>query len=57
METLKVYRVKIEISPERIVMRDRNGKVLDEYVRPKPETPLGKFGFKGEVALSIAELR
>jgi eukaryotic-like serine/threonine-protein kinase len=57
MEALKVYRLKFEIGPERIVVRDRNGKVLDEYVRPKPETPLGKFGFKSEVALSIAGLR
>ncbi len=57
MENLKVYRVKIEISAEKIVIRDRRGKVLDEFVRPKPEAPLGKFGFRGEVALSIAELR
>jgi eukaryotic-like serine/threonine-protein kinase len=57
MENLKVYRVKLEISPERIVVRNRGGKLLDEYVRPKPETALGKFGFRGEVALSIAELR
>ncbi len=57
MEALKVYRVKIEISPDRIVIRDRSGKALDEYIRPKPEAPLGKFGFRGEVALSIAELR
>jgi len=57
MEALKVYRVKIEISPESIVVRDRGGKMLDEYVRPKPEAALGKFGFRGEVALSIAELR
>ena len=57
MEGLKVYRLKIAISPERIVVKDRDGKVLDEYVRPKPEAQLGKFGFRGEVALSIAELR
>jgi serine/threonine protein kinase len=57
MESLKVYRVKLEISPERIVVRNRGGEVLDEYIRPKPETPLGKFGFRGEVAVSIAELR
>ncbi|MGA7412138.1 MAG: protein kinase [Bryobacteraceae bacterium] len=57
MENLKVYRVGIEISPERIIIRNRAGKVLDEYARPKPEAPLGKFGFRGEVALSIAELR
>jgi eukaryotic-like serine/threonine-protein kinase len=57
MEALKVYRLKIEVSPEKIVIRDRGGKVLDEYVRPRPEVPLGKLGFKGEVALSIADLR
>jgi hypothetical protein len=57
MGGLKVYRLKLEIGPERIVIRDRDGKALDEYVRPKPEAPLGKFGFRGEVALSIAELR
>ncbi len=57
MEALKVYRLKIEITPEKLIVRDRNGKALDEYARPKPEVPLGKFGFKSEVALSIAELR
>jgi hypothetical protein len=45
------YTIQIEIAPERIVIRDAQGKALDEYQRPDPELPLGTFGFKGDVAL------
>ena len=47
------YTLQIEISPERIVIGDTRGNVLDQYQRPNRIEPLGKFGFKGDVALAI----
>jgi serine/threonine-protein kinase len=57
MESLKVWRVGIDITNERVAIRNADGKPLDEYKRPKPEAGLGKFGFRGWAALSIAGLR
>ena len=57
MDTLNVWRVEIDITPERIVIKNADGRQLDEFKRPKPEVALGKFGFRGWVALSIAGLR
>src|SRR5262249_37894837 len=36
------YMLQIEISPERIVVKDEGGKVLDQYTRPNASEPLGK---------------
>ncbi len=47
------YTIQIDISAERIVIKDAQGKVLDEYQRPDRARPLGKFGFKGDVALAV----
>jgi hypothetical protein len=47
------YTLQIEIGPDRIVIRDAQGKELDQYERPKRDEPLGKFGFKGDVALVV----
>ena len=47
------YTIQIEISPERIVIKDAQGKTLDQYQRPDRAQPLGKFGFKGDVALAV----
>jgi hypothetical protein len=47
------YTLQIDISPERILIRDTRGNQLDEYPRPNRTEPLGKFGFKGEVSLAI----
>jgi eukaryotic-like serine/threonine-protein kinase len=47
------YAILIEIGSDRIVIRDAQGKELDQYQRPVPAEPLGKFGFKGEVALVV----
>ena len=47
------YTLQIDISPERILIRDTQGNQLDEYQRPNRTEPLGKFGFKGDVALVI----
>jgi hypothetical protein len=57
MDPLKVWRVGIDITNEHVVVRNADGKQLDEFKRPKPEASLGKFGFRGWVALSIAGLR
>jgi hypothetical protein len=47
------YAIRIDIGPDRIVIRDAQGKELDQYQRPNPAEPLGKFGFKGDVALVV----
>jgi hypothetical protein len=51
MDSGTVYRIAVEITPATVVLRDRNGKVLDSIKR---QGPPGKFGFQDEVALSIA---
>ena len=47
------YTIQIEISQERIVIKDAQGKVLDQYQRPDRSQPLGKFGFRGDLALAV----
>ena len=47
------YTIQIDISAERIVIKDAQGKVLDQYQRPDRTQPPGKFGFKGEVSLAV----
>jgi hypothetical protein len=48
--------LQIEIAPEQIVIRDAKGNQLDRYERPNRTEPVGKFGFKGEVALAIRKV-
>ena len=50
---IESYTIQIEITSERIIIRDVQGKVLDQYQRADGTQPLGKFGFKGDVALAI----
>jgi serine/threonine-protein kinase len=45
--------IKVDVSPARIVVTDSRGRVLDNYDRPNPSQALGKFGIKGEVALTL----
>jgi hypothetical protein len=47
------YTIQIDISAERIVIKDAQGKVLDQYQRPDRAQPLGKFGFRGDLALAV----
>jgi hypothetical protein len=47
------YAIQIDISSDRIIIREAQGKELDQYKRPNPAVSLGKFGFKGEVALRV----
>jgi hypothetical protein len=50
MGTDEIWRVEISIKRNKIVITS-NGKILDEFARPDPSAPLGKFGFKGDVEL------
>jgi serine/threonine protein kinase len=52
-KSLDSITLKIEISPQRIVVRGPLGRDLDLYDRLNPSVPLGKFGFHGDVALRI----
>jgi hypothetical protein len=47
------YTIQIEVSPERIVIKDGQGNELDRYERPNRTEPLGRFGFKGDVSLAV----
>jgi serine/threonine-protein kinase len=46
-----VYRLIVEITPGTVMVRDRNGKVLDSIRRLGAP---GKFGFEDDVTLSVA---
>jgi serine/threonine-protein kinase len=48
--------LQIDIAPERIAIRDAQGHELDTYNRPNPREPLGRFGFKGDVALMVKKV-
>jgi hypothetical protein len=50
------YTIQVEIGLDRIVIKDAQGTVLDQYDRPNRAAPLGKFGFKGEVALTVKKV-
>jgi hypothetical protein len=47
------YTIQIDISAERILIKDAQGKALDQYPRPDRTQALGKFGFKGDVTLAV----
>jgi hypothetical protein len=47
------YTLQIDITQERVIIRDAQGNVLDDYQRPSRAEALGRFGFKGDVAMAI----
>jgi serine/threonine-protein kinase len=47
------YTIQIEISAERILIKDAQGKILDQYQRPDRAQAPGKFGFRGDLALAV----
>jgi hypothetical protein len=49
MESGPSYRIVVEFSADRIIIRNRAGTVLDEVKRTSP----GKFGFLDEVSLVL----
>ena len=48
-----VYELRFDITPTRIVIRDANGTVLDDYSDANADFTAGKFGFKGDVRLVV----
>jgi len=47
------YELRIDIEPNRIVVRDGAGNTLDDYSDTNADFPAGKFGFKGDVRLVV----
>jgi len=47
------YTLQIEFGPNRVIISDAQGRELDRYDRPNGAEPLGRFGFRGEVALAV----
>jgi hypothetical protein len=47
------YELRIDIEPTRIVVRDPNGNVLDDYSDTSADFTAGRFGFKGDVRLVV----
>jgi hypothetical protein len=47
------YTIQIDIGPDRIVIKDLQGRELDSYQRPNRGEALGRFGFKGDVGLIV----
>lgn len=53
----ETYTLHVEIAPAKIVVRDAQGRELDTYPRPDPQQAPGKFGFKGDVELTVTEMK
>jgi hypothetical protein len=53
----EIYHFIFDVSPARIVVRDNRGDLLDEVTRPDPSVDLGKIGFRGEISVSVEQLR
>ncbi len=51
------YHFIFEISPTRIVVRDNGGNLIDEVKRSDPTLDLGKIGFRGEMSITVQQLR
>src|SRR5215471_18920051 len=52
-----VYRFILDVSPTKIIVRDSAGGTIDEVSRPDANVDLGKIGFRGEISISIEQLR
>jgi serine/threonine protein kinase len=50
MAASDTWNLDIDINRNRIEIRS-DGKLLDRFDRPRPDEPVGKFGFEGEVEL------
>jgi serine/threonine-protein kinase len=51
--TADTVRIRIEVLPSRITVRDAAGMELDVLPRETPGAELGKFGFRGEVEVKV----
>ncbi|HEX4228801.1 MAG TPA: protein kinase [Bryobacteraceae bacterium] len=53
MDDAPVYRVVVDLEPDRVIIRNRAGTQLDEVKRTSP----GKFGFLDEVTLVLTSVK
>ncbi len=51
------YHFIFDISPTRIIVRDNGGNPIDEVKRTDPSLDLGKIGFRGEISITVQQLR
>jgi serine/threonine-protein kinase len=51
--TADTVRIRIEVLPSRITVRNAAGMELDVLPRETPTAELGKFGFRGEVEVKV----
>jgi tetratricopeptide (TPR) repeat protein len=49
------YHLTFDVSARHIVVTEVGGDKLDDYERPNAGAPLGKIGFKGEIAVSVQQ--
>jgi serine/threonine-protein kinase len=47
------YQLRIDIEPTRVVVRDVNGNILDDFPDAGADFTAGKFGFKGDIRLVV----
>jgi hypothetical protein len=53
MDDAPVYRIVVDLEPDRVIIRNRAGTQLDEVKRTSP----GKFGFLDEVSLVLTSVK
>jgi hypothetical protein len=53
MDDAPVYRIIVDLEPDRVIIRNRAGTTLDEVKRTSP----GKFGFVDEVSLVLTSVK
>ncbi|HET9283166.1 MAG TPA: hypothetical protein VFR24_14495, partial [Candidatus Angelobacter sp.] len=49
------FHFTFDVSTKHFSITDASGEKIDDYDRPNASTPLGKIGFKGEIAVSIQQ--
>ncbi len=49
------FHLIFDVSARHIAVTEAGGDKLDDYDRPDPSAPLGKIGFKGEIAISVQQ--
>lgn len=51
----KDYQLAFDVSSRHVVVSEAGNGKLDDVERANPGTPLGKIGFKGEIALTVQQ--
>ncbi|HET9284295.1 MAG TPA: protein kinase [Candidatus Angelobacter sp.] len=49
------FHFTFDVSAKHFSITDASGEKIDDYDRPNASAPLGKIGFKGEIAVSIQQ--